>query len=93
MGAVFGLGTLLSAIGLILAGTATMRAGLWRDWRRFTPLVTGIWTLVLLGLVFTEVMAAGIAVYGLCFLSLGVALYTWPSPAATAPASARVQAP
>jgi hypothetical protein len=91
VGSVFGLGTLLSAIGLILAGKATMQAGLWRDWRRFTPLVTGVWALVLVGLVFTEVMAAGIAVYGLCFLALGVALYTRPSPAATAPLSARVQ--
>ncbi|MDQ3632097.1 MAG: hypothetical protein M3417_12665 [Actinomycetota bacterium] len=91
VGGVFGIGTLLSAIGLILAGKATMQAGLWRDWRRFTPLVTGVWTLILVGLVSTKVMAAGIAVYGLCFLGLGVALYTRPSPVATAPASAQVQ--
>lgn len=91
VGPVFGVGTLLSAIGLILAGKATMQAGLWRDWRRFTPLVTGVWTLVLVGLVSTKVMAAGIAVYGLCFLALGVALYSRPSPVATRPASAQAQ--
>ncbi|MDQ3770225.1 MAG: hypothetical protein M3370_12225 [Actinomycetota bacterium] len=91
VGGVFGLGTILSAIGLIMAGKATMQAGLWRDWRRFAPLVTGIWTLVLVGLVFTKIMAAGIAIYGLCLLALGVALYTRPSPATTAPASAQVQ--
>ncbi len=91
VGAVFGLGTILSAIGLILAGKATLQAGLWQDWRRFTPLVTGIWTLVLVGLVFTKVMAVGIAIYGLCLLALGVALYTRPSPATTPPASAQAQ--
>ncbi len=50
MGAVFGIATLVSAVGLILTGRATMQAGLWRDWRRFTPLVAGVWTLVLVGL-------------------------------------------
>lgn len=91
VGSLFGLATLLSAIGLIMAGKATMQARLWGDWRRFTPLATGVWTLVLFGLAFTKVTAAGIAVYGLCFLALGVALYTRPSPARTPPVSAQVQ--
>ena len=68
-----------------------MQAGLWSDWRRFTPLATGLWTLVLVGLAFTEVVAVGIAIYGLCFLALGVALYTRPSPATTPPVSPQVQ--
>ncbi|MDQ3719266.1 MAG: hypothetical protein M3350_00495 [Actinomycetota bacterium] len=56
-----------------------MRAGLWQEWRRFTPLVAGLCTLVLVGLVVTELLPTGIAVYGLCFLGLGAALYTRPS--------------
>ena len=91
VGAIFGIATLLSAVGLILAGRATMQSGLWSGWRRLTPLVTGIWTLLLVGLVFTSVMAAGIAIYGVCFLALGIALYTSPAPTTTTPAAARVQ--
>jgi hypothetical protein len=77
---VFGVATILTAIGMLLAGKATLQAGLWRDWRRFTPLVVGLWSLVLIGVTFTHAAWAGIAVYGLCFL----ALYTRPSPVATA---------
>jgi len=82
VGAIFGIATLLSAVGLLMAGKATMETGLWRDWRRLTPLVTGIWALLLVGLVFTPVMGAGIMIFGICFLALGIALYTCPSPMA-----------
>jgi hypothetical protein len=34
----------------------------------------------LIGLVMTDVGSAAIGVYGLCFLALGAALYTQPSP-------------
>lgn len=91
VGAMFGLATLLTAVGLITAGKATMQSGRWHDWRRVTPLVTGIWALALVGLVFTPVMALGIAIFGLCFLALGIALYTSPAPATTASASAQAQ--
>ncbi len=91
VGAMFGLATLLSAVGLITAGKATMQSGRWRDWRRLTPLVTGIWALILVGLVLTPVMALGIAVFGICFLALGFALYTRPAPAATAGTPAQVR--
>ena len=33
----FGGGTLLSAVGLIMAGTAALRSGAWSGWRRYTP--------------------------------------------------------
>ena len=92
VGAVFGIATLVSAVGLILTGRATVQAGLWRDWRRFTPLVAGVWTLVLVGLVFTEVLATGIAIYGLCLLALGIALYTRPTPVPDAGAPTRSSA-
>ena len=91
VGGVFGTGTLLSAIGLLLAGKATMQASPWRDWRRFTPLVAGIWTLVLVALAFTKALPTGVAIYGLCLLALGAALYTRPSPESKVPAAAQAQ--
>ncbi len=72
--AVFGAGTVLTAVGFLLAGAATMRAGVWRDWRRFTPLAVGIWSVALIGLQFTPALPAAVGVYSLCFLAIGVAL-------------------
>lgn len=82
VGALFGFGTLLSAIGLLAAARATLQARLWRGWRRFTPLAAGLWAVVLIGLPATAVLSAGVGIFGLCFLSLGIALYTQPTPTA-----------
>jgi hypothetical protein len=71
---VFGVGTVLTAVGFLLAGAATMRSGVWRDWRRFTPLAVGIWSVALIGLQFTPALPAAVGVYGLCFLAIGIAL-------------------
>lgn len=72
--AVFGVGTVLSTIGFLIAGRATLRAGVWHDWRRFTPLAIGIWSVALVGLQFTPLLPTAVGVYALCFLALGVAL-------------------
>lgn len=80
VGAIFGLAILLTAIGFLAAGIATVRARLWHGWRRFTPLTTGIVTSALLGLNVTKALPTGVAIYGLCLLALGVALYTQPTP-------------
>ncbi len=80
VGAIFGIGGLLSAVGFIAAGLATARAGLWKNWRRFTPLATGISTGGVLALQLVDALDAGITVYGLCLLALAVALYTQPVP-------------
>jgi hypothetical protein len=77
---VFALGTVLTAIGFVVAGRATIRAGIWRYWRRFTPLAIGGWSAVLIGLQFTPVLPTAVAVYGLCFLALGIALCTQAAP-------------
>ncbi len=82
VGAFFGLGVLLSAVGFLLAGRATLRAGTWGGWRRYTPLITGIWTVALIGVTATKAMPTGIGIYGLCLLALFWALYTEPTPAA-----------
>lgn len=76
----FAVGTLLSAVGLLMAGWATVRAGVWVGWRRFTPLLAGLWTTALLGLVVTAASAVAIAVYGGLLLAMAVALHTRPVP-------------
>jgi hypothetical protein len=91
VGGLFGLGTVLTAVGLILAGRATLRAGLWHGWRRVTPLATGACALALMGLQFTKALPTAVAVYSLCFVAVGIALSTRPSGADTEPAVAQVQ--
>lgn len=78
--AIFAFAILLTAVGFLTAGIATMRARLWQGWRRFTPLTAGIVTVLLLGLNVTKALPTGVAIYGLCLLALGVALYTEPTP-------------
>jgi hypothetical protein len=87
VGACFGLGTALSAIGFLVAGVATVRAARWDGWRRFVPLATGIWLTVLVGLAMTAALPFGVGVYGLCVTALGVALVTQPAPSVTRPPS------
>lgn len=82
VGAIFALAILLTAVGFLTAGIATVRARLWQGWRRFTPLTAGIVTFALLGLNVTKALPTGVAIYGLCLLALGVALYTRPTPEA-----------
>src|SRR4051794_14993473 len=76
VGGLFGLGTILTAAGLLLAGRATLRAGRWHGWRRLTPLATGVSALVLIGLQFTKLLPTAVAVHALCFVAIGLALST-----------------
>ena len=85
VGALFGLGVLLSAVGFLVAGMATLRSGTWGGWRRYTPLITGIWAVALIGVTATKAMPTGIGIYGLCLLALFWALYSEPTPAAIRP--------
>jgi hypothetical protein len=80
VGAIFGIAILLTSVGFLAAGIATIRYGNWYGWRRLTPLSAGIASCALLGLNSTKALPTGVAVYGLCLLALGVALYTQPSP-------------
>lgn len=74
VGGIFGVGTVLSALGFILAGWATLRAGVWRDWRRFVPLAIGVVSVALIAVQFTKALPTAVAVYSLGFAALGVAL-------------------
>lgn len=84
VGAAFGLAVVLTAVGFLLAGVTTLRAGVWQDWRRFVPLAMGIWSTLLVGIAMTKALPAGVAVYGLCILLLGVALREPQRPRTTA---------
>ncbi|BAL87645.1 hypothetical protein AMIS_24250 [Actinoplanes missouriensis 431] len=80
VGAMFGVGTVVAAIGFLLAGVTTLRAGRWQGWRRFTPLVAGLTLVAITGSVGTDVMSASIAAYGIGALGLGLAMLTQPDP-------------
>ena len=83
VGAVFGLASIASMVGFLVAGRATLRAGRWHGWRRFTPLATGLWLVVLtpVGLTAPTLLQGGVGVYGACLLAMAVALYTDTAPA------------
>lgn len=91
VGACFGLGSVLSAIGFIVAGIATVRDGRWDGWRRFVPLGTGIWLAALVALAATPALAIGVTLYGLFLVALGVALWTQPTPSTPRPRSDALQ--
>lgn len=74
VGAVLFVGSVLSAAGLLLAGRATLRAGVWQDRRRFVPISAGVATVALIGLAPTKAMPTGVALYALGFAALGLAL-------------------
>lgn len=82
-GAIFGFGGILSTLGFLLLGWATLRAGVWGGWRRYTPLATGL-SLVAMSVV-TAVSPTAlhgmVGVYGLGLLAMATALYTDPAPA------------
>lgn len=84
MGACFGLAVVMTAIGFLMSGVTTMRAGVWQDWRRLVPPATGIWSTLLVVVSMTGALAGGVAVYGLCILLLGVALKETQKPRTTA---------
>lgn len=75
----FGIGTLGLAVGLILVGIAAVRARQWKGWHRFTPLAAGVF---LIAVVFPAFALPGrdfefaIAIWGVCFVLLGVAMRT-----------------
>jgi hypothetical protein len=43
---IFNFAPLLSGLGMVLAGIAVLRSGVWRGWHRVTPLLVGAWMLV-----------------------------------------------
>ena len=70
----FGLGTVLGAVGLLLAGAAMLRHGTWTGWRRLTPVTLGAWMVVMLPLQFTVALPLAVGVYAAAVIALGVAM-------------------
>ncbi|UFN45168.1 hypothetical protein [Nocardioides okcheonensis] len=70
----FGIGTLLTAVGLVIAGTATLRSGAWSGWRRYTPLILGAWMVAMMPLQFTPALPLAVGIYALAVMGLGLAL-------------------
>jgi hypothetical protein len=70
----FGVGTLLTAVGLIIAGTAALRSGAWSGWRRYTPVALGVWMVAMMPLQFTPALPVAVGVYALAVMALGLAM-------------------
>ena len=64
---------LLSALGLVVAGIAIVRARRWRPTVRALPLVTGLWPLTIpIGLAIGDVPHfVAIAIWGVCWTAVG----------------------
>ncbi|MBA4116976.1 MAG: hypothetical protein H0X71_11220 [Rubrobacter sp.] len=78
------LGALITAVGMTLVGIAVLRAKRWGGWRRFTPLLAGIYPFVAM---FPFIFVTGepnelaIAGWGLLWLLLGYAIWSsGPAP-------------
>jgi len=73
----YGVATIASGIGLILAGIAVVRTGRWRGWARWTPLALGVlvFVMVIPGLIGTFLEARlTITAWMVAWTALGVAL-------------------
>jgi hypothetical protein len=66
----------LSALGLIVAGIAILRARLWSAPARVLPLLTGLWPLTIpIGLALGDIPHfVAIALWGVCWTTLGALL-------------------
>ena len=81
LNAAYGVATIASGIGLILAGIAVVRTGRWRGWARWTPLALGVlvFVVVIPGLFGTFLEARlAITAWMLAWTALGVALLLDP---------------
>lgn len=72
--ACFGLGTLLTATGMVVAGVDVNRSGVWSGWRRRAPLTLGVWMVAMLPLQFTPALPISVAIYAVAAGALGVAV-------------------
>jgi uncharacterized membrane protein (DUF2068 family) len=83
-GMLLGLSALVQGLGLLLAGIAVLRAGRWRGWPRFTPLLCGLYTFLVLipalALSPEGYNAWALAGWQIPFALLGGALYRQGSP-------------
>jgi hypothetical protein len=82
LSSLFGLATVLIAVGMILAGVATLRTRRAYGWRRFVPLACGLSAVVLMPMQLTGVDLLGIAGFFFTFVILSSAVASRPEPGA-----------
>jgi hypothetical protein len=70
----FGAGTVALAIGLLLAGRASLRTRRTPSWVRWAPLALGIWMVLMIPLQFTSALAVAIGGYAILVIAFGAAL-------------------
>ena len=78
LGTGIGLSTMVAALGFTLAGIAALRAGLWRGWGRFTPLLCGLFIFFVflpIQIIRPAAFLWPVAGWSACFVLLGLALY------------------
>ena len=79
--ALFAGGSLLTAVGLVMAGLAVVQMGRWTTWRRYPALAVGLWMCCLLPLQFTALLPLAVAIYALTVATFAVALLAEPESA------------
>ena len=70
----FGIGTITLAVGLLLAGSASLRNPNRSVWARRAPLALGIWMVLMLPLQFTSALAVAVGGYAVLVIAFGAAL-------------------
>lgn len=75
----FGAASVTVTAGMLAVGISTVRGRSWSSWRRNAPLICGLLSLTTIPLQFTAALEIGIAVYGLGYAVLGVAMLTDPA--------------
>jgi membrane-associated PAP2 superfamily phosphatase len=75
----FGVASVLVTGGMLAVGIATVRERSWSSWRRNAPLVCGLLSLTTIPLQFTSALEIGIALYGLGYGVVGIAMVTDPA--------------
>lgn len=75
-GSIYGLGTLVLMVGLLVTGVAALLARKWGPWQRFTPLavLAFFWVAVGLGALSSSKGTAYLGWWGLSWIALGAAL-------------------
>ncbi|MFD7154262.1 hypothetical protein ACFV9C_06680 [Kribbella sp. NPDC059898] len=90
VGAGFGLGVALTAIGLLVAGVVVLRS--WTGWQRYAAIVAGGWAVVMIGLSMTSALPLGVAIYGVTLCALFAAVRTYDArPVTEARTRARIE--
>jgi len=78
LGSAIGLSVVTAGLGFVLAGIASLRAGQWRGWGRYTPLLCGLFIFVVLlpaQIIRPSAYLWPVAGWSACFILLGLALY------------------